>query len=176
MPSDTDHDSLVAQLRELGVCYLTPTDARVDETRRYTAPELIGRLAAHPNPRLRHALIAVLIRHPELADEVRKLIDVLDPAAGVELMAHYMAAVYLQRMWRTRLGFYLDVQLLPDLFSSELGLPSPEERHGKTGLHATAQWHAQRSPYPFNTLSSYYHVMDLLFAQLKQEARRHEPA
>ena len=176
MPSDTDHDSLVAQLRELGVCYLTPTDARVDETRRYTAPELIGRLASHPDPRLRHALIAVLIRHPELADEVRKLIDVLDPAARVELMAHYMAAVYLQRMWHTRLGFYLDVQLLPDLFSSELGLPSPEERHGKTGLHATAQWHAQRSPYPFNTLSSYYHVMDLLFAQLKQEARRHEPA
>ena len=109
MPSDTDHDSLVAQLRELGVCYLTPTDARVDETRRYTAPELIGRLASHPDPRLRHALIAVLIRHPELADEVRKLIDVLDPAARVELVAHYMAAVYLQRMWRTRLGFYLDV-------------------------------------------------------------------
>ena len=176
MQSDPDRDSLVAQLRELGVRYLTPTDAQVDETRRVATPDLLGRLAAHPDPRLRHALIAVFILHPDLAGEVPKLIDVLDPAARVELMAHYMAAVYLQRMWRTRLGFYLDVRLLPDLFSSELGLPSPEERHGKTGLHAVAQWHANQSPYPFNQLSSYHHVMDLLFAQLKQGTRRYEPA
>ncbi len=176
MQSDPDRDSLVAQLRELGVRYLTPTDAKLDETRRVAAPELIGQLASQSDPRLRHALIAVFILHPELAGALPGQLAALDLAARVELMAHYMAAVYLQRMWRTRLGFYLDVQLLPDLFSSELGLPSPEERHGKTGLHAVAQWHANQSPYPFNHLSSYHHVMDLLFAQLKQGTRRHEPA
>jgi len=100
----------------------------------------------------------------------------MESQARVELIAHYMAAVYLQRMWRTRLGFYLDVRLLPDLFSAQLGLPAPDERFGKAGLHALAQWHANRSPFPFNHLSSYHHVMDLLFAQLKQEEREREPA
>jgi len=176
MPSEDERESLVAQLRELGVCYLTPTDARMHESWRALPSELIAKLAAQSDPRLRHALIVLFILHPDLAGEVLKQVDVIDPPARIELIAHYMAALYLQRMWRMRLGFYLDVQILPDLFSTQLGLPSPEERYGKTGLHALAEWHANQSLYPFNHLSSYQHVMDLLFEQLKQQARRHEPA
>ena len=52
-----------------------------------------------------------------------------------------MAAVYMQRHWKSRLGLYLDdITILPDLFSQQMGLPPPEERFGKTGqlslLHA----------------------------------------
>jgi len=94
-----------------------------------------------------------------------------------ELQALYTAAVYLQRLWRTRLGFYLgDFELLPDLYSSELGLPAADERYGKTGLHALAAWQASRSAYPFNWLASVNKMMNLLFEQLKLEAQHREPA
>ncbi|HIC88862.1 MAG TPA: hypothetical protein EYP04_05625 [Anaerolineae bacterium] len=84
------------------------------------------------------------------------MIQKLPPAARVELKALYTAAVYLQRLWRTRLGFYLgNYSELPDRFSNDLGLPSPAERHGKVGLYAPAEWHAKHSDYPVNRLSSY---------------------
>ncbi len=176
MPLTDDRESLVAQLRELGIRYLLPSDAQVDETQRLTQRELIAQLASHRDPRLRRAMIALFLLHPEAADDAAYLARMLDGTARTELMAHYMAAVYLQRMWQTRLGFYLHVQLLPDHFSLELALPSPGQRFGQTGLRALARWHAGQSGYPFNYLSSYETVMDLLFEQLKQEANRYEPA
>lgn len=170
------HDQLVAKLRESGVRYLTPTDARLDETQSVNTLNLIRQLAENNDPRLRHSLIGLFILHPDWADLAKPLAASLQGTARIELIAHYMAAVYLQCMWRTRLGFYLDVQLLPDLFSAQLGLPSPEIRFGKTGLHALANWHAEQTNPAFNHLSSYEHVMDLLFDQLEREALTHEPA
>jgi hypothetical protein len=104
------------------------------------------------------------------------LIQELPPRDCTELKAFYMAAVYLQRLWRTRFRFYLgEFEELPDLFSGELALPSPTERYGKAGLHALAQWHANQSDYPLNRLASYNRMADLLFEQLKQKARNHAP-
>lgn len=176
MQPDDERENLVAQVREYGVSYLAPSDATMREERLVSPSDLIAKLASHSDPRLRHALIALFNLHPDWADEVLKWTGVLESSARVELTAHYMAAMYFQRMWQTRLGFYLRVKLLPDLFSVQLGLPSPDERNGKTGLHALSEWHAKQSSYAFNHLSSYHGVMDLLFEQLKREARRHEPA
>jgi hypothetical protein len=90
-------------------------------------------------------------------------------------MTHYMAAVYLQSMWRMRLGhYYKQVSELPDYFSSALGLPGARDLHGKAGLYALAEWHASRSPYRFNHLSAYMGVADLLFQSLKLKRRHHE--
>ncbi len=176
MSGEDDRESLVAQLHELGVRYLTPSAARVDEAQRLTRGGLIARLAAHPDPRLRRALIALFILHPEAADKAHDLALTLDAPARVELIAHYLAAVYLQRMWQTRLGFYRPICLLPDLFSAQQGLPSPAERFGQTGLRALAHWHAAQTMLPYNYLASYEAVMNLLFEQLKQESTQHEPA
>jgi hypothetical protein len=177
MRSDlNEHDQLVAKLRESGVRYLVPTDARADESKSLNTLDLLTRLAESDDPRLRHSLIGLFILHPEWSDVAQHLAALLKGSAYTELIAHYMAAVYLQRMWRTRLGFYLEVHLLPDLFSDQLGLPSPEIRFGKTGLHALAKWHADQLGTVFNYLSAYEKTIDLLFEQLKQEARSHEPA
>jgi hypothetical protein len=177
MPTDlNEHDQLVAKLRESGVHYLVPTDARLDKMQSIDSLNLIRQLAESDDPRLRHSLIGLFILHPSWADLVTPLAVSLQGAARIELIAHYMAAMYLQRMWRTRLGFYLEVELLPDLFSSQLGLPSPEVRFGKTGLRALAKWHADQTNPVFNHLSSYEHVMDLLFDQLERETSSHEPA
>ena len=161
------------------MAYLAPSDARpaLRGESALTARELIARLAAQDDARLRLALIPLFIRHPDLAQVVPQAVAMLPDPARTEVIACYMAAVYLQRLWSIRLGFYLpELSLLPDWFSNEIGLPSPDERYGKVGLHALADWHAAHSPYPFNWLASYQRVMDQLFEQLKPEARRREYA
>ncbi len=88
-----------------------------------------------------------------------------------------MAAVYLQRLWRTTLGLYLGKQaVLPDLFSESLGLLPAAEGHGKAGLHALAEWHRTRSPVAYNRLAEYQLVMEHVLASLQRQTLAHEPA
>ncbi len=174
MEYDVERERLVSALAENGVRFLAGGDA---EARHLSPSELIAGLACHPDPRLHSGLTALFLLHPDWSTCVPSISETLKGAALLELQVRYMAAVYLQRMWRTRLSFYLgDFQMLPDLYSLEWGLPSPEERFGKTGLVALADWHTQRSAYPFNRLASYGRSADLLFGQLIAEARHHELA
>jgi hypothetical protein len=174
MEYDAEREQLVAGLAESGIRFLAGGEA---EARHVSPKELIAGLARHPDPRLRSALTALLLLHPDWSMYVPSISETLKGAALVELQARYMAAVYLQCMWRTRLSFYLgDFQMLPDLYARALGLPSPEDRFGKTGLVALADWHAQHSAYPFNRLAEYGKSADLLFGQLIAEARHHELA
>src|SRR5262245_25060148 len=100
-------DQLVAALRARGVDYLAPSDASGDPL---TDEALVAGLASSADPRLRQALIALFLLQPSLAPLVPVLRPGLPEAASVELLAHYAAAVYLQTMWRIRLGHYLGPQ------------------------------------------------------------------
>ena len=172
-----DHDALVAQLRERGVRFLAPSQDDSTAAPRVSPNELILRLISHPDARLRLALVALLILRPNWGSYVHSEMHGLAEPVRTELQALYTAAVYLQRLWRTRLGIYLGkFEVLPDLYSSQLGLPAAEERHGKAGLHALSAWQTHRSPYPFNWLASYNKVTNLLFEQLRMEAKQSEPA
>ena len=165
-----EREALVAELRERGIRFLAPSDAEPGPER-LSDTQLLTALAQHPDPRLRLALIPWLLLHPEVHTAILDVIHQLPPAGRTELQALYMAAVYLQRLWRTRLSLYLGYfEELPDLFSRELGLPSPEERYGKVGLHALAEWHANQFDYPVNRLASYKKIVYLLFEQLEREA------
>jgi len=133
------------------------------------------RLVTHSDARLRLALVALLLLHPEWGPYVHSQVRELAEPTRADLQALYTAAVYLQRLWQTRLRFYLRrFEMLPDLYSSQLGLPAAEERHGKNGLHALSAWQGHRSPYPFNWLASYNKLINLLFEQLKMEAKHDE--
>ena len=170
-----DRDSLVAALRKHGVDWLAPSDAANCEV----APEiLVASLAAHDDPRLRSALTGLFILHPEFSAVVNNAVNALDAAARDELTARYMAAAYLQRLWRTRLGLYLgDYNELPDLFSVSLSLPTANEGYGKIGLHVLAEWHKKRSSdESYNRLAEYNREMEHVFASLKIRAVTHEPA
>jgi hypothetical protein len=170
-----DHDALVAQLREQGIRYLAPSQPDFSEPPRVSPNELIMRLVTHPDARLRLALIALLLLHPEWGPYVHSQIRELAEPTRTDLQALYTAAVYLQCLWHTRLRIYLGrFEVLPDLYSSQLGLPAAEERHGKTGLHALSAWQTHRSPYPFDWLASYNKLINLLFDQLKMETRHDE--
>ncbi|MBI3958855.1 MAG: hypothetical protein HY328_08600 [Chloroflexi bacterium] len=171
-----DRETLVAELRERGVAYLAPSDAlSVDPPP--TDEALLLALLDQPDSRLRMGLVPLLIRHPALAGDVERLAARLDPSLRLQLQTYYQAAVYLQRLWRSRLGFYLDTSsLLPDLYSAEMGLPPAHERHGKVGLYELADAWQTRSPYPFDRLAEMNQTIEHFFGQLTLEGVRPEYA
>lgn len=159
----------MAALRERGVDWLAPSDAQGSPL---PDDSLIASIAACDDARLRAALTGLFLLHPSLADVVPEALAWLKEArlayAEVELMARYMAAAYLQRLWRTRLQRYLaGMPDLPDLFSSRLELPAAQEGFGKPGLFALAQWHAQSGTVTYNRLAEYNSVLEHLIASLK---------
>jgi len=169
-------ETLVAELRERGVAYLAPSNAASTEPPS-TDEALLLALLDQPDARLRMGLVPLLIRHPVLVADVRQLADRLAPPLRLELQTYYMAAVYLQRLWRSRLGFYLDTNiLLPDLFSSEMGLSPADERNGKVGLYDLADVWQARSRFPFDRLAEMNQTIDHFFGQLKLEGVRPEYA
>jgi len=164
-----EHAQLIAALREYGIRFFADGETRAEKI---APPELIAALARDGDARVHLALTDLFLLHPTWADFLPRVQAQLDEPARRELQARYTAAVYLQRMWRTRLGFYLaPFALLPDLYSRELGLPTPDEHFGKTGLVALAQWHARAANLPYNYLASYYKSADLLFGQLIAEQK-----
>ena len=164
-------ESLVAALRDRGISYLAPSDAVAREVPE-THEQLLCALLLQGDSRLRLAIVPLFLRLPEISQSVPNLASRLDSAMSLELQTLYMAAVYLQRNWRSRLGIYLnDMTLLPNLFSHQMGLPLPEERFGKTGLHQLAECWQARSPYPFARLEALNTTIDLFFEQLKLELR-----
>jgi hypothetical protein len=137
---------------------------------------LITAILNQSDVRLQLALVNLFILRPNLAEYVPTLVEELPPAQSLDLQTLYMAAVYLQRLWRIRLGLYLDnISLLPDLYSHQLELPPTDERFGKAGLHALTEAWSDRSPYPFNWLASLNKTLELLFEQLKLEKPLNEP-
>jgi hypothetical protein len=171
----TEREALVAALRQRGVDWLTPSDATAGEA--IEAERLIASLAAHPEARLRQALTGLFLLCPRDWEAVEQVAQGLDEPARDELMARYMAAVYLQRIWRTRLRRYLgEVLELPDLYSETMGLPPANEGFGKPGLAALADWHRARASVPYNRLAEYNQIADHVFAALRARASTSEPA
>ena len=149
-------EALVGALREMGVSYLVPSDA-VSEPALACPETLLPALLRQPDSRLQLAIVPLLVAR-------------LDANLSLELRTLYMAAAYLQRHWQSRLGLYLDdMSVLPDLFSEHMGLPSPEERFGKTGLYELADAWQARSTFPFARLEALNRTIDLFFDQLKLE-------
>lgn len=130
-------------------------------------PDLIAALAQHSDPRLHEAILPLFLRHPEFADYVPDLVARLPSDASQRLSHLYTAAVYLQRLWRTKLGMYLGPQpWLPDHFGeSEWGLPSPDEHFGEAGLRVLGE--KLRKLTGFNWLNTYQTVMSKYLKQLR---------
>ena len=139
-------DDLVDRLAVHDVTHLGGGSADYGRPSPYRGPAdtdlrlLILDVARAPEPRLRDALIALLLRHPEDAAAVREVMDVLPPdsPARMSLLARLLAAAALQRehatTWaRARPGAAaIDVGDLVAAYD----LPSPEEEDGRALLAA----------------------------------------
>lgn len=162
-------ESLVAALRDRGISYLAPSDAVAREVFE-SHEQLLCALLHQDDSRLRLAIVPLLLRHPEISESVPALAACLDDTVSLELQTLYMAAVYMQRNWRSRLSIYLnEMTLLPDLFSHQMGLPLPDERFGKTGLVELTDVWKSRSQYPFERLQALNNTFELFIGQLKLE-------
>ncbi len=151
-------DDLVAGLHLRGVCYLTPTP-HGDELA-LSVDVLIAGIARAEDARLRFALAGLFLVHPDLAERAAALDTTFSSAEQAELRKQYVAAMYLQRLWRTHLRLQFgETPLIPERFTTELDLPSPDLMHGEYGLRLLCD----RSVY--NDWSSYQQVIDLISNQ-----------
>lgn len=166
-----DDAALVTALRAQGIRHLAITEPAAS----YTVLDiktLICRLADHPEPRLRAALIPLFLRHPDAAGCVPELIQLLAPAAADTLRHFYTAAVYLQRLWLSTLHMYLgSFALLPDHFGqSHYHLSPPDDKFGEAGLRSLARLYGSQTG--LDWLSVYDTTMNLFLQQLRLDQVR----
>ena len=155
---ELDPDRVVTTLHSLGVTYLYLSEGA--ETYQSLPPEhLIVALLQSDDVRVEFAIISLLLRHPEFADAIPNVASNLPSSWAETLQRHYTAAVYLQRMYRPALAIYLGMTpTLPDYFSAQLGLPSPDEYYGVIGLQELVD----RLPPPIDWWGSYLYPAKML--------------
>ena len=165
-----EEERIVAELEQLGVTYLSRREAQsATETR---PPEkLLADLSRQPSARVREAIIALLLAHPEYAAAVPVALNQLTPAEQTTLRVFYTAAVLLQQEYAEQLHPYLVArwQPLPDLFSTELGLPHRgSHRERLTRLDHT---HRRLSGAAVNWAGTYENVVRHLVRRWELEYR-----
>jgi len=160
---DSQLRALVDRLAVFDVTYLTGGSADADEVSPYHAPKdvnidaLVLDLTRASSPRLRDALIALLLRHPEVAPAVRRVHAAMasDDSARRMLLSRLLAAAALQY----KAGAALPAQpriAVGDLVR-RLHLPSLEERGGQALLEAAARLLA--GPYPIDWVNAWEDVL-----------------
>ncbi len=164
----SEEEKIVAELELLGIHYLSrQTPYRVEHVR--PADVLLADLIQQPSARVRLAIIALLLAHPELAEAVPAALQRLPPSAQLTLRLFYTAAVWLQRAFaeplRARLTDHW--RWLPDWFSSELGLPvdgTPQQQLARLG-----QEQRRRTQAAVNWTGTYDDVAQRLLHQWELE-------
>lgn len=128
---------------------------------------LLASLAASDEARLRLALIPLLLRHPEYARQATAALRLLPPAAQTCFKCYYTAAMLLQTKHRSRLEtLWGRLDLLPDLFSAELGVPQPTDPDDALCILAMRQ--RALTNRSINWLGTYKHGADRLLQFLER--------
>jgi hypothetical protein len=163
-----EEECLVAELELLGIRYLSRhTSDRAEHVR---PPDvLLADLVKQPSARVRGAVIAVLLAHPEYAEAVLAALQRLHPPEQRILRLFYTAAVLLQQEYAERLRPFVAGQWLPDRFAVDLGLPdtaSPRER-----LAALGQQHQRQTQKYVNWVGTYENVVRCLLRSWELEVQ-----
>ncbi len=139
-------DDLVDRLAAHDVTHLGGGSADAGRPSPYCGPadvpveRLVYDVARAPEPRLRDALIALLLRHPEDASAVRAVLGALPPddPTRMSLTARLLVAAALQRehhaAWVEALPNYRQIDVA-DLVAA-YAFPMPEEEGGRALLGA----------------------------------------
>jgi hypothetical protein len=132
-----EEEALIAELEQLDVTYLARWQAYKANAVR-PPDQLLADLVRQPSARVREAVIALLLAHPEYAAAAPAALASLPASEQMTLRLYYTAAVLLQQEYAERLRPHLAArwQPLPNLFSAELGLArrgSPREQLTRLG-------------------------------------------
>lgn len=176
-----DWTELVDRLAANDVRYLLGgSDDREQATQDIdSAGALAVELARAPQARLRDALVALLLRHPEYSDDVEFAARQLaseDPARRLALVTVVVAAA-LQREWGFSFDIYLPGRLRINAgdLAGEMKLPPPDGDFGRPCIAAAGELLRQDAAFPFNYEAGWRDVARRLLVQLVREARRSGP-
>jgi hypothetical protein len=164
----TEEEKLVAELELLDIRYLSRQAAYRAE--RVRPPEnLLADLVRQPSARVRSAVIAVLLTHPEYADAVPVALQSLPPLEQWTLRFFYTAAVFLQQTFAEPLRKHLATRWkwLPALFADELGVS--KEGTPREWLVQLGREHERRTQMVVNWVGTYEDVVRRLLRQWELE-------
>jgi hypothetical protein len=172
-PQDlSEEERLVAELDLLGVRYLSrQTTYRPARVR---SPQvLLVDLVRQPSARVRAAVIAVLLSHPEYAEAVSGALEHLGPSERFILRSFYVAAVLLQQQYAHELQPHMTLgwQWLPDLDRAAMGWDLPTEGTPREKLAALGREHRRRTREMVNWAGTYEQVASQLLRQWELESR-----
>ncbi len=124
--SIADEDQFVAELRQLGITYLS--NRLITPPKSPRSPEqILADVIKQPSSRVRTAVIALFLLHPDYAEYLPTALGLLNENQRQLLKLFYTAAVHLQRIYQNDLINTLgsELMMLPDLFGEDLGILSP---------------------------------------------------
>ena len=163
-------EELVAELELLGVRYLSRQSSY--QASRVRPPEtLLADLVRQPSARVRAAVIAVLLAHPEYADAVPVALEQLLPAERLTLQSFYAAAVLLQQEHADRLRAFLGTRWrpLPHLREATPQMNLPDEGTPSERLAWLGREHQRWSGKMVNWAGSYEQVARRLMRRWEME-------
>ena len=165
--SPLSSDQLTSALDRLGVRILT-NSTDTDPAESLDPVALIAGLAGSSVARLRQALIPLLLWRPDLANDAAQVDPLLEDRPRIFLHCYYTAAMLLQMRYRSRLrAIGAGAEILPDLFSSRIGLlvTGDPDQH----LENLAERQAQLTGENINWLGTYHHAASSFIKHLEWE-------
>jgi hypothetical protein len=183
-PKETSADAwsdIVDRAAVHGVRYLIGGSDWGGSASKYSVPDdaplapLLLDLARAKEARLRDAIVALILRHPEYtstAESTARSLPADDPVSRMLLVSILVAAA-LQNEWSFVLGLYRpdQTEIEADHLAKELRLPLPHTDFGRPCLIAAADLLRERDLFPFNYEAGWNDTVHLLHAQLVQESR-----
>ncbi len=168
--SHTSEEKLVAELELLGIRYLS-RQTSYSANRVRPVYRLLADLIRQPSSRVRTALIAVLLAHPEFAQEIPLTLELINSSERTIIKLLYTAAVALQKEYALSFQKFLGENWLwlPDWFSGELGLSS--SLPPKEVLKILAQKHSQYTKTTLNWEGTYRNVVNHLIHRWEIETQ-----
>jgi hypothetical protein len=158
---------LLYELDRIKVHYLIGENLPVYQDH-LTPVKLLAGLASQDDARMRRALIAVLLRHPEYSRSAKAVISELPDEQALIFQLYYTAAYYLQAEYSDQLVMLIgEHETMPDYFSEALGIhPNNKE---SDPLKKLANQHKELSGLELNWLGTYHHTARQVIRRLKKE-------
>ena len=130
--------------------------------------QVLAGLAVQPDARMRLALIAVLLLHPEFSVHKDDVLVLLPVEQHTIFQLYYTAACYLQLAYFDRLRMLLGpFEELPDFFSNQLGIPAGLRTNDQ--LKELAHQHQEITGLGLNWYGTYQHAARRVIARLERE-------
>jgi hypothetical protein len=166
----SEEERLVAELDLLGIRYLSRQTAfEAVEVR--PADILLADLVRQRSSRVRTAVIAVLLSHPEYADVLPKALDRLEAEDRFVLESLCVASSLLQRLYEDRLRQHMSTRWrwLPDSMGMLRTEALPADGTARERLVALGRAHRRRTGQAVNWAGTFERVADRFLRQRELE-------